>query len=119
MLASDHSALLRNAVNWALNEPANVSVSGRGLFDVTAWRQKQSLTVHLVNLTNPMTMKGPYRELVATGPLRVRITLPQSTKARAVHLLVSGQALPLAQSDGQLVVDVPTIADHEVVAVDL
>jgi len=51
--------LLRNAVDWATNEPRPVEVTGPGTLDVTMWRQKESLTVHLVNLTNPMMMKGP------------------------------------------------------------
>lgn len=119
VLASDHSTLLRNAINWALNEPPALSVTGPGLLDVAIWRQNQSLTVHLVNLTNPMTMKGPYRELIATGPLRVRITLPSSAQATGVRLLVAEQALPVSRSNGQIVVDVPAITDHEVIAVDL
>ena len=53
-----------NAVNWATNEEAPVTVTGPGILDVTVWLQKQSMTVHLVNLTNPMFMKGPVRELI-------------------------------------------------------
>ncbi|MDA0196787.1 MAG: hypothetical protein O2887_17195 [Bacteroidetes bacterium] len=34
------------------------------IIDVTAWRQENSMTVHLVNLTNPMMLKGPFRELI-------------------------------------------------------
>ena len=34
------------------------------------------MTVHLVNLTNPMMMKGPLREIIPVGPERVRIRLP-------------------------------------------
>ena len=45
--------LLRNAVIWALDEALPVMVEGPGMLDVTLWRQKHSLTVHLVNLTEP------------------------------------------------------------------
>ena len=62
VLAVDHGKLLRNAVDWAANEPRPVTVTGPGVLDVTVWRQKDSMTVHLVNLTNPMMMKGPLRE---------------------------------------------------------
>ena len=31
-----------------------VSVTGHCVLDVTAWRQKNSMTLHLVNLTNPI-----------------------------------------------------------------
>ena len=60
VMNQDQGTILANAVRWAANEDAPVSVEGPGLFDVTAWRQKDSLTVHLVNLTNAMAMKGDY-----------------------------------------------------------
>ncbi|MES1226010.1 MAG: alpha-amylase family protein, partial [Bacteroidota bacterium] len=60
----DHGSLLRNAINWALNEDPIVLVEGPGVIDTTVWQQKNSMTVHLVNLTNPMMMKGPFRELI-------------------------------------------------------
>ena len=47
------------------------------------------MTVHLVNLTNPMMMKGPLRELIPVGPERVRIRLPAGTRARRVQLLTA------------------------------
>jgi hypothetical protein len=119
VLAADHALLLRNAVEWAANEPPPVTVTGPGTMDVTAWRQKDSMTVHLVNLTNPMMMKGPYRELIASPPQKVAIRLPQGTMARGVRLLVSGQTPETQTSDGTLSLIVPSILGHEVVAVDL
>ena len=62
VLAPDHLKLLRNAVTWAANEPAPVTVTGPGVLDVAIWKQASSMTVHLVNLSNPMMMKGPIRE---------------------------------------------------------
>ena len=40
------------------------------------WRQQDSMTVHLVNLTNPMMMKGPFRELIPFGEQQVVVRLP-------------------------------------------
>jgi hypothetical protein len=71
VLSPDHAKLLRNAVEWATNEAPVVEVKGKGLLDITVWRQASSMTVHLVNLTNPMMMKGPYRETFPVGPLTV------------------------------------------------
>ena len=76
VLAVDHFKLLRNSVEWATNEDPMVTVTGPGVIDVTVWRQKNSLTVHLVNLTNPMLMKGPVRELIPIGEQKVRVHLP-------------------------------------------
>ena len=89
------------------------------MLDVTVWRQKDSMTVHLVNLTNPMMMKGPYRELVPAPPQKVLVRLPKGTKAQKVQLLVAGQAMVAEMINGMISVSVPTILDHEVVAIDL
>jgi hypothetical protein len=118
ILAVDHGKLLRNAVEWAANEPRPVLVEGPGMLDVTAWQQKDSMTVHLVNLTNPMTMKGPIREFIPVAAQQVRIRLPQGRKARRVQLLVSGQTPRTQESGGEVRLTVPSILDHEVVAID-
>ena len=118
ILDVDHGRLLRNAVAWATNEPAPVTVAGPGVLDVTLWQQKNSLTVHLVNLTNPMMMKGPIRELISVGEQRVRVRLPGSRHARGVKLLVAEIAPAFQQTGEWLEVTVPSILAHEVVAID-
>ena len=45
VLDVDLAKLLRNAVLWATNEPAPVTVEGRGILDIWVWRQKNSMTV--------------------------------------------------------------------------
>jgi hypothetical protein len=118
ILDVDHGKLLRNAVAWATNEQVPVTVAGIGVLDVTVWQQKNSLTVHLVNLTNPMMMKGPIRELIPVGEQKVRVRLPDGKKARSVRLLVADAAASLRQTGEWLEVTVPSILAHEVVAVD-
>jgi hypothetical protein len=119
VLSTDHGKLLRNAVEWATNEESLVTVTGHGMLDVTLWRQKSSLTVHLVNLTNPMMMKGPIRELIPVGPLELRVRLPDETRPRRVHLLATGKSPKVVHSGWHLTFTVPSILDHEVVAIDL
>jgi hypothetical protein len=119
VLSVDHFKLLRNAVRWATNEEPPVSVTGPGVLDVTAWRQRDSITVHLVNLTNPMMMKGPLRELIPVGPQRVRLRLPKGTAPRRVHLLAADVAPRVERAGEELMLTVPSILDHEVVAIDL
>lgn len=120
VLDVDHAKLLRNAVLWATNEDAPLSVEGRGVLDVAIWEQKDSITAHLVNLTNPMMMKGPVREIIPLSRQAVRIRVARDgrriTKAR---LLVAGREVPFHEEAGAVVVDVPTIELHEVVALDL
>jgi hypothetical protein len=119
ILAPDHLALLRNAVAWATNEDPVVTVTGAGVLDVTAWRQRTSMTVHLVNLTNAMMMKGPVRELIPVGKQRVRLRLPDGAKVRGVRLLAADVAPRTEQAGSWLTVTVPSVVDHEVVAVEV
>jgi hypothetical protein len=119
VLCVDHGKLLRNAVDWAANEDPVVRVDGAGLLDVTVWRQKDSLTVHLVNLTNPMTMKGPFRELIPIREQKLSVRLPEGRRAQAAHLLTAGAAPRWEVSNGWLSTTIPSILLHEIVAIDL
>ena len=119
ILDLDHGKLMRNAVVWATHEEAPVTVTGPGVLDVTLWRQKSSLTVHLVNLTNPMMMKGPIREFIPVGEQKVRMKLPDNATPRGVKFLVSDRPVTSRQTGPWLDVTVPSILDHEVIAVDL
>lgn len=119
VMSVDHGRLLRNAIAWALNEPPPVDVEGPGLIDVSIWRQRESMTVHLVNLTNPMMMKGPLREVIPIGPLRVRVRLPAGESPRRVSLLTAGTTLRPQLAAGVLSVTVPSVDVHEVTAIDL
>ncbi|HVS53141.1 MAG TPA: beta-galactosidase trimerization domain-containing protein [Opitutaceae bacterium] len=119
ILDLDHGRLLRNAVAWATNEPAPVTVDGPGILDVTLWRQANSVAVHLVNLTNPMMMKGPIREAIPVGEQRVRVRLAEGASAKAVRFLVAGTTPDFRQSGEWLEVVVPSVVEHEVVAIDV
>ncbi|MFN0106767.1 MAG: beta-galactosidase trimerization domain-containing protein [Bryobacteraceae bacterium] len=116
VLSPDHAKLLRNAVEWATNEAPVVEVKGKGLLDVTVWRQKSSITVHLVNLTNPMMMKGPYRETFPVGPLTVFVP---GVRPKKVQLLTAGGAVNWRAERGGATVTVPVLELHEAVAIDL
>jgi hypothetical protein len=118
IMSADHGKLLRNTILWALNEEPLVEVKGPGIIDVTLWRQEHSMTVHLVNLTNPMMMKGPFRELIPVDT-EVNIRIPAGMSVSGVKLLVSGLKPELKINSGILGLSVPQITDHEIVALDL
>jgi Hypothetical glycosyl hydrolase 6/Beta-galactosidase trimerisation domain len=118
VLNVDHGVMLRNAVQWATNEEPPVRVKGPGVLDVTAWRQKDSITVHVVNLTNPMMMKGPFRELIPVGEQEVVVRLPEGLHAKKVHLLMQERDLPVTQDGNRLTMSVPSIREHEIVAIN-
>jgi hypothetical protein len=117
VLSVDHLRLLRNAVEWATNEEPVLTVDGAGVLDVSVWRQKSTMTVHLVNLTNPMMMKGPIREVYPVGPLRVSFRVPDGVSAGEVRLLVAGTKPSASNQAGRITVEVPTVRLHEVIAV--
>jgi hypothetical protein len=119
VMCVDHGRLLRNLVAWTANEPPPAEVSGAGLLDVTVWRQRGSMTVHLVNLTNPMMMKGPLREVIPAGPFSARVRLPAGTRASKVQLLTAGTVPRVQRSAGVLTITVPSVGVHEVIAIDL
>lgn len=119
VMAVDHLQLLRNSIEWAANEPPPVRVTGPGVLDITAWRQKSSMTVHLVNLTNPMYMRGPLREIIPVGRQTVHLTLPLGAVPKAVRLLTAGTTPVHRVRGSSLEVEVPAIDLHEVVAIDL
>jgi hypothetical protein len=89
------------------------------VLDVTVWRQSSSITVHLVNLTNPMMMKGPFREFIPAGEQRVRLRIPPGEKVSGVQLIVSGLKPSIHRDGPYLDVIVPSVLVHEVVAIDL
>jgi len=117
IMCADHGRLLRNTIKWALNEDPIAEVTGPGVFDITAWRQENSMTVHLVNLTNPMMMKGPFRELIPL-PVQVKIKIPPDVTPVKVKLLVSGKEINVKSDKEYLSLTIPEIADHEIVGVD-
>jgi hypothetical protein len=118
IMSEDHGKLLRNTIRWALNEESMVDVKGPGILDVVPWRQQNSMTVHLVNLTNPMYMKGSFRELLPTHA-DVTIKIPANKKVSGVRLLMANSKPAFEIKSGKIMLNIPKIIDHEIVAVDL
>lgn len=117
--AKDHLYLLRNAVAWATGNLQPMTVTGAGLVDVSYWKQEKSLSAHLVNLNNPATMKGFMHETVPIGPFTVGLELPAGARVRRVRLLEAERDAKARREGNRLIVDVPHLRIHEVVAVDL
>ncbi len=77
------------------------------------------MTVHLVNLTNPMMMKGPLREVIpgrppdGAHPAARRHARAEGPAADRRHAPAGGSS-----SDGAITVTVPSVDVHEVIAID-
>ena len=118
VLCVDHAKLLRNAVDWATNEPPFVTVEGKGILDLAVWEQGNSMTLHLVNLTNPMMLKGPVREIDSIAGQKISLRIPAGKHVNRVHLLVAARDVPYRAEGGTIFLETPWIGLHEVIAVD-
>ena len=63
------------------------------------------MTVHLVNLTNPMMMKGPIREFIPSPPQEVTIRMPRGTRPGKVKFNSRLDYVPFRIKDDAAVVN--------------
>ena len=84
------------------------------MLDVALRENADGLAVILHNLTNPMMLKGPIREIFPVGPQQVSVALDGKAVASA-RLLVAGRDVPVRTEDGRAIVEVPGIDTLEVV----
>lgn len=117
VMAADHQRLIANAVRWALGSRPRVEITGRSVLDTSVREDHDGLAVAMVNLSNPMMMKGPVREVYPVGRQTVSIAIPPGRRVASARLLVA-QAAAEAQTSGDRVdVAVPGIDLLEVVHV--
>jgi hypothetical protein len=69
-------------------------------------------------MTNPMAMKGPYRDFFPIGAQTLKLNLPSDIHVKYARLLVADKNIAMERSGSSLTLIVPSILDHEVVAVD-
>jgi hypothetical protein len=114
VMAIDHGRLIRNAVLWALGKAPQVTIEGSGIIDVALGEDAQGQALTVLNLTNPMMLKGPVRENIPLGPQRVSLAIPAGKSVRRARLLVAGCEVPFALEQGRAVVEIPAIDRLEV-----
>ncbi len=113
----DHGNLLANLFRWAAGNRIPLEVHGPGLIDCHLYRQPGRLILHLVNLTNEGTWRAPVDELIAVGPIEVRLKLPGDLRGRAAQFLVSKAKPAVAVREGWATLEVKSVLDHEVVVI--
>jgi hypothetical protein len=113
----DHANLLANMVRWAAGGRIDLEVRGPGLIDCHVYRQPGRLILHLVNLSNEGTWRGPLDELIAVGPVQVKLKTPEDVHGRNAQFLVSENKPAVTVRDGWAAFEVKSILDHEVVVV--
>jgi hypothetical protein len=119
LLALDHLRLFANTLDWVHQEERLITLKGPGVFDLAVWKQEKSFTIHLINMTNPMFMEGPVRELLPSFPQELCFNLPGDIKPREVKFLSTGKPAQYKLEGRKLSLTVPSFLDHEIIAVDL
>ncbi len=111
----DHGNLLRNLVRWAAKDNLPIAVEGAGLVDCHLYEQEYHMILHIVNLTSAATWRQPVDELIAIGPLRVKIRLLKNVRGNNLRLLVSNEKIFGEVKNGWCHFVLKSILDHEVV----
>lgn len=117
VLAADHGRLIANAVRWALGKPPRVGVAGPGVVDLALRDNADGVVLALVNLTNPMMMKGPIRAVLPIGAQTVSIEIPPGRSVAGAKLVVAGRDAMVEVVDGRARVEVPGFERLEVLHV--
>lgn len=111
----DHGDLLASLARWCLRGDLPLEVQAPGLIDCRLFRARGGVIVlHLVNLNNPNAWRTPVQEIVPTGRVRVRVNLSHLKRAPRTRALVGEQPLTQRWRNGWHEVEIPQIADHEV-----
>jgi hypothetical protein len=117
VMAGDHSRLIGNAVRWALGKRPQVEVTGLSVLDLAVREDKSGIAIVLNNLTNPMMMKGPIREVYPVGQQQVSVAIPASKSLGKARLLVADRQAETSIADGRVTIIVPGVETLEVVHV--
>nr|WP_295982738.1 alpha-amylase family protein [uncultured Agrobacterium sp.] len=114
VLAADHGRLVSNAVRWALGKTQRVEVEGPGVVDIAVRESEDGLAISLLNLTNPMMMKGPVRDNIPLSKQKVAVEIPNGKMLHRAWLVVADRAAELSIENGRAIITVPEIERLEV-----
>jgi hypothetical protein len=115
---ADLGNLLGNLIHWAAKNDMPMSVEGPGLIDANYYRQPNRAIVHLVNLTNTNTWRGPVEELIPVGPIKVGVKLPEGVSGQSLRLLVANQKPAITAVNGWAHFELNAIRDHEIAVIE-
>jgi hypothetical protein len=75
------------------------------------------MVLHVVNLTSAATWRQPLDELIAIGPLKVKVKLPKGVSGRSIKPLVSKGNIAATVATGYSTFEIKSILDHEVIVI--
>lgn len=113
----DFTRLIANSVRWLMgSSPMPVTVEGKGLIEVFAWKTEPGFALHILNYTNPNMLRAAVREIYPVGPLSVSFNVPAGRKITRVQLLKVQKNLPFKYEGATVRFEIESVADYEVVA---
>jgi hypothetical protein len=115
VLAGDHQRLIANTVRWALGKRPDITIEGSSFLDLSVRASDDGVAVVLNNLTNPMAMKGPIRDVFPVGGHTVSVAVPKGRSLGSARLLVAGRKAKATVTKGRVEIEVPRIDTLEVV----
>lgn len=116
-MQQDHGRLIVNLVDWALGQERRVRLTGVGLVDVAVRDTRDGVLVGLVNLDNPMAMRGQLHWLRPLAPQTLSVALPRGASGADARLVVGGQSLEVHIEEGRAAVELPETAVLELVKI--
>ncbi|MBW9113483.1 family 10 glycosylhydrolase [Rhizobium cauense] len=117
VMAADHGRLIANAVRWALGKDPRITVKGSGVLDLAMRENAEGVALSMLNLTNPMMMKGPVRENYPLPAQTVSLEVPDGKSVAKAWLVLADRAAPFSIKDGRAEIEVAAIDRLEVVHV--
>lgn len=118
VFAEDHKILIENVVRWTLGTAPMLDVTGKGVIDLAVRTTENGVLALMTNLTNPMMMKGPIRDIWPVEDITLRARLPKGVSGASARLAVADQDANVRIAAGIAHVTVPRIALAEVVSID-
>ncbi len=112
-LLVDYRRLIANSVRWAIQGQDAVRVEGKGLMDVTAWRNGEGLMIHLVNMTTTNAMRGPASEILPLNGITVQVRNDLIKGNRVISL--ENESVRAERGEEYTRVTLPALRLHEVV----
>ncbi len=114
-LQSDHGRLIAQAVSWARGDgPPDVQVHGKGLVDLAVREGPGEIAVLVVNLTDPMAMRGQRHDALPLHDQEVVLRIPDGMQLATAELVVAGTPAPTSVRGGLLHIPLSRIDDLEV-----
>jgi hypothetical protein len=98
------------------NDAAPVSVSGKGMAEIFAWKTRPGFAVHVLNYNNPDMLRGWFSQASPLGPQKVRMRPHSGAEISQVKLLRAGKDVPFSKNGQMVEFVIPGVTDYEVAA---